>query len=77
MYHALALEDMLDLINVTNCYYHRLGASQKLQVAEWPKLAGSMRTWLITMCHPDGEISLFNDAAFDVSLARLDFTGGF
>ena len=74
MYHALVLEDVLDLINATNCYYHRLGASQKLQVAEWPQLAGSMHTWLITMCHPDGEISLFNDAAFDIapSVTELD-----
>jgi uncharacterized heparinase superfamily protein len=74
MYHALALEDILDLINVTNCYHYRLGAAQKLQVAEWPQLARSMHAWLTTMCHPDGEISLFNDAAFDIapSVAELD-----
>jgi uncharacterized heparinase superfamily protein len=28
---------------------------------------GRMRYWLAAMCHPDGEISFFNDAAFGVA----------
>ena len=33
-----------------------------------------MDSWLKNMCHPDGEISFFNDSAFDVapSISELD-----
>lgn len=74
MYHALALEDMLDLVNTTQCFASRLSPAQRQQVADWPQRARSMHTWLLAMCHPDGEISLFNDAAFDIapSVAELD-----
>lgn len=67
MYHALALEDVLDLINVTQCFASRLSTSQQQQVADWPRRACGLYAWLQTMCHPDGEISLFNDAAFDIA----------
>jgi uncharacterized heparinase superfamily protein len=74
MYHALALEDMLDLVNATQCFASRLLPAQRQQIAEWPQLTHSMHAWLQAMCHPDGEISLFNDAAFDIapSIAELD-----
>lgn len=67
MYHALALEDLLDLVNATQCFASRLSPAQRQQVAEWPQRARSLHNWLLVMCHPDGELSLFNDAAFDVS----------
>jgi uncharacterized heparinase superfamily protein len=67
MYHALAFEDLLDLINVTNCYPDRLNNDQNKQVETWNGLAEKMHFWLDTMCHPDGEMSFFNDAAFDVA----------
>lgn len=74
MYHALALEDMLDLVNATQCFASRLSPSQRQRVAEWPQRARQMHAWLASMCHPDGEISFFNDAAFNVapSLSELD-----
>lgn len=74
MYHALALEDMLDLVNATQCFAKRLSPAQRRQIADWPRRAFALHTWLLTMCHPDGEISLFNDAAFDIapSVAELD-----
>ncbi len=74
MYHALALEDMLDLVNATQCFARRLLPAQRQQIADWPQRTRSMHAWLLAMCHPDGEISLFNDAAFDIapSLAELD-----
>ncbi len=74
MYHALALEDMLDLVNATQCFANRLSPVQRRQVADWPQCASALHAWLLTMCHPDGEISLFNDAAFDIapSVAELD-----
>jgi len=62
MYHALALEDMLDLCN--------LAATYGLAIASrWRALTGPMRQWLMTMCHPDGQISQFNDAALDIAPA--------
>lgn len=67
MYHALALEDMLDLVNATQCFARRLSPAQRDQVSEWPQRALDLHTWLQVMCHPDGEISLFNDAAFDIA----------
>ena len=67
MYHALAFEDLLDLINVTNCFSSKLNEEQNKQVSSWYGLAEKMHFWLLTMCHPDGEISFFNDSAFDVA----------
>ncbi len=66
MYHAIFLEDVLDLINVVNCW-------SGLEVDNWRETAGRMLAWLAAMTHPDGEIALFNDAAFGVapSLAEL------
>lgn len=74
MYHALALEDMLDLVNATRCGATRLTPDQQRWVADWPQRARAMHAWLLAMCHPDGEIGLFNDAAFDIapSVAELD-----
>jgi uncharacterized heparinase superfamily protein len=65
MYHALACEDMLDLINVMRAY----GAPVP---ADWPVIAARMKDWLAAMCHPDGEIGLFNDAAFGIAPAPVE-----
>jgi len=62
MYHALALEDMLDLCNLAATYGMAIAS-------RWRVLTGSMRAWLMTMCHPDGQISQFNDAALDIAPA--------
>lgn len=68
MYHALALEDMLDLLNVS-CSFPRTGAAVHWQAfaAALPAQIEPMRRWLATMCHPDGDIALFNDAAFAIA----------
>lgn len=60
MYHAIFLEDVLDLINIAECYP---GQVPQYQVDEWRETAVRMLGWLATMLHPDGDISLFNDAA--------------
>ena len=74
MYHALALEDILDLINITKCFSGKINEEQNKQVTSWYDMAEKMYFWLHTMCHPDGEISFFNDSAFDVapSISELD-----
>jgi uncharacterized heparinase superfamily protein len=67
MYHALALEDVLDLVNLTRCYGVDRDEGQFVEAAGWPALAERMLDWLRVMCHPDGEISLFNDAAMGIA----------
>ncbi len=74
MYHVLALEDVLDLVNIAAC--HESAAPEDCAlVRAWlvPKVAAMMH-WLRTMCHPDGEISLFNDSAIGIapSVAEME-----
>lgn len=63
MYHALILEDVLDLYNVCRAYNHRLHGQTVIQ----QDLAHRMLRWLSVMTHPDGEIAFFNDAAFGIA----------
>lgn len=63
MYHALALEDLLDLLNISRAY----PVSQHPLFERLPETIGKMRHWLIAMTHPDGEISFFNDAAIGIA----------
>ena len=74
MYHALALEDMLDLCNLGAICPEGLGESGQRQLAGWQHCVPKMIHWLHAMCHPDGEISFFNDAAMGIapSVAELD-----
>lgn len=66
MYHALAFEDMLDLINLSRTF-NSVFTPNKSSLPIWPDIAKKMGHWLLTMCHPDGEISFFNDAAIGIS----------
>jgi uncharacterized heparinase superfamily protein len=59
MYHAIFLEDLLDLINLTDRYP---GVIRKEHAEQWRATASKMLKWLAAMCHPDGEIAFFNDA---------------
>jgi uncharacterized heparinase superfamily protein len=67
MYHALALEDMLDLANLAVVYSEALPPRWQGLTASWPQTIANMRDWLVAMCHPDGEIGLFNDAAMGIA----------
>jgi len=61
MYHSIILEDLLDLINIMNTY-------TAFPVPEiWMNSIPKMVHWLELMCHPDGQISFFNDAALGIS----------
>ena len=81
MYHALALEDVLDLCNVVRCYepsYSRsslnaAGLAACQQSCE--RRAPEMIQWLKAMQHPDGEIGFFNDAAFGVAPSSAELEG--
>lgn len=65
MYHAAALEDLLDLINV-------LRACERDVPATWRSIADRMQRWLRAMIHPDGQIAFFNDAALDIAPTLAD-----
>lgn len=67
MYHALALEDMLDIINLAKCFEKRISKSQRLIFEAVYRNIPNMLSWLRVMSHPDGEISFFNDSAFGVA----------
>ena len=62
MYHALFFEDLLDIINVCKTYCWD---------PEWlpfiREAASRMAAYLKGVCHPDGQICLFNDAAFNMT----------
>ena len=64
MYHAIVLEDLLDLINVSQLWSGSIDSSV---ILEWWAVARRMFFWLGAMTHPDGQISFFNDAAFDIA----------
>jgi uncharacterized heparinase superfamily protein len=64
MYHAIFLEDVLDLINAATHWPDRVPSAT---LAQWRATAASMLAWLSGMTHPDGEIALFNDAAFGIA----------
>ena len=67
MYHALSIEDFLDLINICNEYSHKLTNIQKQQVDQWKFIIPRMLSWLFAVTHPDNKISFFNDAAFNIA----------
>jgi len=75
MYHALALEDMLDLLNLLRSTAGQgkafdspaLNQQASTFLDTWPDLIQSMLDWLHSMRHPDGEIAFFNDAALGVA----------
>ncbi|SDM92325.1 Uncharacterized conserved protein, heparinase superfamily [Geoalkalibacter ferrihydriticus] len=60
MYHAIILDDLLDLINLYRAYGREIPV-------DWLGAHVCMRAWLIAMSHPDGDIALFNDAAFQIA----------
>jgi len=58
MYQAVVVEDLLDVLNVFGGAEPGLSASLRGH-------ARHMLSWLVSMTMPDGDIALFNDAAFD------------
>jgi len=67
MYHAAAMEDLLDLVNIMSAYGCEIPTP-------WLTALSQMQRWLRVMIHPDGEIAFFNDAAFAVAPAVAELT---
>lgn len=78
MYHALALEDILDICNLTRSYKFdkSFNFSDESLLAVCKKLCEDcvlkMTRWLKTLQHRDGEISFFNDSAFGVAPSSVE-----
>lgn len=64
MYHAIILEDLLDLVNAAGAWP---GLIPESAVAQWRVAVSRMLRWLMGMVHPDGRIAFFNDAAFGIA----------
>ncbi|MCC7109250.1 MAG: alginate lyase family protein [Deltaproteobacteria bacterium] len=62
MYHALALEDVLDILNATRAFGPAPIELASL-VQRLTALAPPMHRWLRTLTHPDGTLARFNDTA--------------
>ncbi|MBO6979387.1 MAG: alginate lyase family protein [Prochlorococcus marinus XMU1428] len=63
MYHALFLEDILDLINLSQIIPDILPANLQEKLLN---KARKMLQWLYSMSHPDNEIAFFNDTTFGI-----------
>lgn len=63
MYHAVILEDVLDLVQLSRIFPVQLGS----RTQGWKAIAERMLAWLAAMTHPDGEIAFFNDAACGIA----------
>jgi len=71
MYHAIFLEDVLDLLNIAGVYVNFVPPTLVAQLRE---TSLRMLDWLHGMTHPDGQIALFNDAAFGISATADELT---
>ena len=70
MYHSIILEDLLDLLNLAGIYRDAfLRLKRSFRPGRQPCKACAR--WLKALCHPDGEISFFNDAALDIACSPL------
>lgn len=67
MYHGIILADLLDLINLGQS---STNSSFSNYLPGWRATASVMLGWFDKMCHPDGDVSFFNDAAFGIALNR-------
>ena len=65
MYHAILLEDVLDLLQLAKVYP---GLIEPSDLASWREVAERGTKWLMAMLHPDEQLSLFNDCALNIAL---------
>lgn len=63
MYHAIILEGCLDLLNLSS----QLSRHAPDLLGELERRVPSMVSWLQSLCHPDGQIALFNDSAIGIA----------
>jgi uncharacterized heparinase superfamily protein len=72
MYHSMILEDCLDLLNICSEQRHEaLTAFSEELLPVVKRMAGFLKG----MTHPDGQIALFNDAAFGIEVPPQELFG--
>lgn len=71
MYHALALEDLLDLINVIAALAPATSVAKRF-VPDLLRHSQAMLHWLRCMQHPGGALARFNDCAEGIAPATAD-----
>lgn len=72
MYHASLLWDVCDLIRLSQI----AGLTDLTQrVAGWMQVVTRGLDWLQAICHPDGGVSFFNDAAFGIAPTLAELIG--
>ncbi len=64
MYHAQVLEDILDVLYALRTFPDPPSAKRAAVTETCGEAVPRMLDWMRSMTHPDGEIVLFNDAAF-------------
>jgi uncharacterized heparinase superfamily protein len=69
MYHSLILEDVLNLLNLSNTFSGRAPEGLKLLCEQ---KASAMLLWLSKMTYLDDSFPLFNDAAVGIAASRGD-----
>jgi hypothetical protein len=72
MYHALAVEDMLDLMNAMRAWPRICAPADESAVTT---RIDAMLSFLRGVCHPDGDVSFFNDSATGVAPVLSEIEG--
>lgn len=67
MYHAILLDGMLDLLNVIQVFDLKCHKVSSSFLSTLKDTLERMLYWLSGMVHPDGQITLFNDAALNIA----------
>jgi uncharacterized heparinase superfamily protein len=69
MYHALVLEDILDLLQLAKVFPKVL---EGRRVLAWASVASRMLRWIRIMSHPDGDLAFFNDSTMGIAPRYAD-----
>jgi len=72
MYHALVMEDLLDLVNAFTAYGSQAHGGAGALTDQLRSRTAAMRAWLQAMRHPDESLGLFNDTAEDIAPAAAE-----
>ncbi len=67
MYHQIILEVYQEMVDVMECANEPVPANLTLRLSEF-------KNWLSNVLHPDGNLPLFHDCAFDIAGDPADFT---
>lgn len=67
MYHAIVLEDVLDLVNLFAAFNTRIDVRAQALSRRCRDLVTPMLRWLDAMTHPDGGPAFFNDCCLGVA----------